>query len=195
MRQWIEDGVVSVMRCERCGWMPSDPQPDDLCARCLGSTLRPVTAVIEPGSLSARAYRSGVWNTQSQIDARDVLRRVVQFHRMRRDRTGYPEPQMEVIAGGPEAYAIYALVDPNIPDVVRYVGQSQTPCARYQQHCKGLPWAKQLRQRSVRPLMLLIEKAVTREEAIRREEHWIGHYRALGMADLNRFIPSAGVAA
>lgn len=59
--------------------------------------------------------------------------------------------------------AIYYLVDPRKPDLVRYVGQSATPRVRHLQHCaetcasrKG-HWIESLRAAGIMPQMVIAE--------------------------------------
>lgn len=91
-----------------------------------------------------------------------------------------------VLVTGPEEVAIYALIDPHAPAVVRYVGQSVSPHSRYRGHLRSLGWARDLVAIHRRyPTMLLLEWCEEGGSAIERERHWIRHYRGIGMADLN----------
>lgn len=99
-------------------------------------------------------------------------------------RRGAPTPT--VILTGPDQVAVYALVDPDAPDVIRYVGQSVSPHSRYRGHLRNLGWARDLVKVYGRyPMMLLIEWCADGLIAHERERHWIHHYREMGMADLN----------
>lgn len=91
------------------------------------------------------------------------------------------------LVDGVESVAVYALVDPAMPDRIRYVGQTNAPHSRYRGHCRDLAWARTMvEEEGRRPLMLLIEWTPCQDVATVRERYWIHHFRSLGMADLNR---------
>lgn len=120
---------------------------------------------------------------------RALRARLMSWHDRRRVEGQPPESSFEVLVGGGEAVAVYALVDPDEPERVRYVGKTNNPMGRYQDHCKNNSWAVELLAKGRTPTMLLIEWTPTNEDALRRERDWINHYRALGMADVNVVVP------
>lgn len=91
--------------------------------------------------------------------------------------------------GGVRKVYIYGLVSSDAPEIVEYVGQTYSPHSRLEGHRKsGMPgvqslfWKAHSRGASVQ--MILIEET-TRENADRRESHFISTYHAAGMARLN----------
>lgn len=88
---------------------------------------------------------------------------------------------------------VYALVDPEDPELVRYIGRTHDPVTRYRHHCTEgteavFAWTTSLIQAGRSPLMLLVERCAAADIA-EREAHWIHHYRDRHHADLNRSIP------
>lgn len=90
---------------------------------------------------------------------------------------------------------IYGLVDPRAPSVVRYVGSTYQPMARYVAHCttlryrpggkRRIAWMAGMAQDGYRPTMLLIERLPAVAGLRERERHWIDRLRLEGQADLN----------
>jgi predicted GIY-YIG superfamily endonuclease len=111
------------------------------------------------------------------------------WHDRKSVRCNRQEPALEVLICGGEAVAVYALVDPQEPGRIRYVGKTNNPMGRYQDHCKNNGWAAELLRNGRTPMMLLIEWAPTNANALDREAFWINHYRGLGMADINLHVP------
>lgn len=77
--------------------------------------------------------------------------------------------------------AIYALVDPRWPDVVRYVGLAKIPRIRHLQHCgelstspKGV-WIETMRDQGVLPQLVVLEWCEANWGS-QRERHWIAHF-------------------
>jgi DNA-binding NtrC family response regulator len=73
---------------------------------------------------------------------------------------------------------IYGLIDPRIPEKVRYVGQALQPRIRHLQHCaecatspKG-QWLESLREQGVLPQMVVLG-VVAEDEAGTLEKIWI----------------------
>jgi hypothetical protein len=84
---------------------------------------------------------------------------------------------------------IYGLVASDKPEVVEYVGQTYSPHSRLEGHRKsGMPGIKRLfedaHSRGASVQMVLIEE-VTRENADKRERHFISLYSSARMARLN----------
>jgi len=117
--------------------------------------------------------------------------RLLAWFMSRQSRVGTPRAPMTPICTGLDEVAIYALVDPIAPTEVRYIGLSATPFHRYRAHVKSMAWAKELVAQGRMPVMLLVEWTPHPDIARLREAHWIGHFRAMGMADLN--VSLAGV--
>lgn len=93
---------------------------------------------------------------------------------------------------------IYALVDPADPELVRYVGRTCDPTARYRMHCTNgseavTGWAKQIIADGRNPAMVLLERCAA-DVVESRERYWIHYYRDRFQADLNRSIPRMAVA-
>lgn len=88
---------------------------------------------------------------------------------------------------------MYGLVDPRNPAVVRYVGQTTTPEARYGAHVTANMWDKSRRSTWLRslllggtyPQMVLLERVRDAARLCEREAHWIAAMRRNGEADLN----------
>lgn len=90
---------------------------------------------------------------------------------------------------------IYALVDPRIPRIVRYVGMTASPPARYVAHIQSsrFPWARNLFDEGFPPIMLQLEVLEPGDFAIptlrslaqEREAWWMDYFKQKGQADLN----------
>src|SRR6266496_4132123 len=80
-------------------------------------------------------------------------------------------------------YSVYALVDPR-DEAIRYIGMSKNVWRRYAMHLvmasRMTPekdaWVKELNRLDLSPLLKILEIAETKEEARKRETHWIQHY-------------------
>lgn len=74
--------------------------------------------------------------------------------------------------------AIYTLVDPRKPEVVRYVGKAANPRNRHLQHCAMLgpdtrsAWLEEMYREGVLPQMLVVDYAPT-EQGQTKEFEWI----------------------
>jgi hypothetical protein len=88
---------------------------------------------------------------------------------------------------------VYALIDPMAPEIVRYIGRTNTPEARYRIHLTEgsaaiREWVGALSTEGRQPAMVLIERCTV--DAVKaREEHWMRVYHDAGQADLNRDLP------
>ena len=91
---------------------------------------------------------------------------------------------------------IYTLIDP-ITDVVKYVGKSKTPKARYKQHINKLDktmtpkkiWLLGLFEKGLKPEMEIVEK-ITDEAGREREQHFVTMHEA---TTLNIHNPKKGM--
>lgn len=87
-----------------------------------------------------------------------------------------PEPD------GPNTVAIYFLVDPRQPQIVRYVGRSENPLLRHLQHCQELgtsrkgAWIHSLRQSGILPQMIVADWT-NPLEADQAEREWIARLK------------------
>jgi len=78
--------------------------------------------------------------------------------------------------------AIYSLVDPREPNLIRYIGQTEWPRIRHLQHCKELnnskknQWVESLVQNGILPQMIILEW-VKRNEANEIERKYIEKYK------------------
>lgn len=81
---------------------------------------------------------------------------------------------------------IYILVDPRKPELVRYVGQTDTPRARHIQHCceggrsTKCEWVESLRQDGFMPQMIIVQETVP-ESAYEIERIWIARFVSSGL--------------
>lgn len=89
-------------------------------------------------------------------------------------------------------HAIYGLVDP-LTGSMRYVGRSNRPTERWQEHCKGKGrthcayWVASLRRMGLAPFLTIL-CWVPAKESGDVERRWIAHYRAMG-CDLTNITP------
>lgn len=101
-------------------------------------------------------------------------------------------PSAYILCDGPPPPCcyIYALIDPKDGELVRYVGQTVNPGARYASHTswgtsvRVREWVTVVRRRQTWPVMICLEVCAL-SASDEREQHWIQHYRTLGQADLN----------
>lgn len=89
---------------------------------------------------------------------------------------------------------IYVLKDPRTGDV-RYVGLTNNPAIRYQQHLQSSSgdkqsWIAELSSEGIRPLLEIIETVETKVQAETREQYWIYEYRGRGADLLNVVTPA-----
>jgi len=74
--------------------------------------------------------------------------------------------------------AIYALVDPRQPEIIRYIGKTKVPRIRHLQHCSEIwittkgKWVESLRQIGILPQMKILEW-VTNTDANNAEKRHI----------------------
>lgn len=86
---------------------------------------------------------------------------------------------------------IYGLVDPT-DNIVKYVGSTINPLARWSEHCNEIPyntkgdWIKKLRKKGKRPYMVLF-KFVYISKSKRMENYYIWLYRE---TVLNKILPN-----
>ena len=86
--------------------------------------------------------------------------------------------------------AIYALVDPRKPSLIRYVGQSKTPMTRHLLHITSLDnpakseWIETMRQDGVLPQMIIIEWTKENESDF-REKHYMQLYASDLLTNIN----------
>jgi len=86
-----------------------------------------------------------------------------------------------------EKVSIYTLVDPR-DGTVRYVGMSNNPQKRLQQHYSGgyaaaaavKDWIRELRALETKPLLFIVEEVDNYDTAWRRETYWINFFLAEG---------------
>lgn len=73
--------------------------------------------------------------------------------------------------------AIYCLVDPRYPEIIRYIGQSKTPRVRHVQHLSDnlmsakSEWVESLRQNGILPQMIIFEWVKENEGNIKEIEY------------------------
>lgn len=87
---------------------------------------------------------------------------------------------------------IYGLVDPSLPQIVRYVGKAHYPACRYAQHLavtnrdrsQCARWKRSLRRRGHCPVMVVLEWT-TKRTLDAAELRWIEDLKRIGRADLN----------
>lgn len=95
-------------------------------------------------------------------------------------------------------YSVYTLSDPRNGEV-RYVGCSMHPYVRYGQHLsltganfKKSNWIKELAALQIMPTLTIVETLLSREEAMKRETHWIRCYSESGaeLTNAHQHMPS-----
>ena len=82
---------------------------------------------------------------------------------------------------------IYGLIDPRT-NSLRYVGQSVRLSKRFWRHCNPLPtdrshrgcWLRGLKKAGLVPQLIVLEEAVTSDEATILETFWIASLRSVG---------------
>lgn len=81
-------------------------------------------------------------------------------------------------------YFVYELIDPRT-DAVGYIGITNNPNLRYQQHLEGRDkndrkneWLRQIFAEKVKPKMNILEIVDDKKQARERETYWIQHYVA-----------------
>lgn len=95
-------------------------------------------------------------------------------------------------------YGVYALVDPR-DELVRYVGQTCDFALRLKQHLgssRGIhavnpakkQWLDELKSLNLFPVMLVLERNLTQDVAIKREATWVWRFLEQDMPLLNRKI-------
>lgn len=86
-----------------------------------------------------------------------------------------------------ETISIYTLVDPR-DGTVRYVGMSNNPQKRYQQHYSCgyaaadsvKSWIRELKELETKPLLFIVEEVDNYDAAWMRETYWINFFLAEG---------------
>ena len=82
-------------------------------------------------------------------------------------------------------YSVYLLIDPT-NDEVRYVGISDNPYRRYGNHLSlgrnsaKSDWILSLMNKELLPKLQIVERDLTRLEAVEREDYWIKFYSEKG---------------
>lgn len=100
----------------------------------------------------------------------------------------------------PHIGGVYALVDPQEPGRVRYVGSSRHMAKRLLDHAFGVggareahrkEWVRSLKKQGRAPELVVLELISAAKESfeIHYAEHgWVERFRLIGMADLNRTL-------
>jgi len=95
---------------------------------------------------------------------------------------------------------IYALVDPREPGIIRYVGCSERPWHRCQDHLSDsrrkprfgnaakIAWLSGLLDAGVLPWIVILERVKPGQNWVRREEYWIVCYRTPELTNFARLI-------
>ena len=86
---------------------------------------------------------------------------------------------------------VYALCDPRVKRI-RYIGVTRDIHKRYAAHLKGTAdnplkdtWLEDLKAAGLIPALVILESNIDEDVRYIREEHWIRHYRQLGMPLVN----------
>lgn len=78
-------------------------------------------------------------------------------------------------------YSVYALLDPTTNEI-KYIGQTNNLEKRYEQHLRPISlkniWIHELRWKSQKPKLEILQKCSSEKMAIARERHWIKFYRS-----------------
>ncbi len=110
--------------------------------------------------------------------------------------------QVRDLMRAPRLAGVYALVDPEEPSEVRYVGSSQHMAKRLSDHVYSLTgkqdeerkaWVRALRRAGRMPVMVVLEEVDALKASFEMhyaERNWIERFRLVGQADLNRTLLS-----
>jgi hypothetical protein len=102
----------------------------------------------------------------------------------------------------PRLAGVYGLLDPEQPEVVRYVGTSNHLAKRLSDHayCIGgkhsphrKDWIKEMRDQGRKPVMVVLQELDSPKASFEMhsaERDWIERFRVFGQADLNRTLLS-----
>ena len=88
-------------------------------------------------------------------------------------------------------YSIYALIDPR-DSTVHYIGMSKQPEYRLSQHIQrkygsAYDWIQELLQKSLQPLLSILETTENEQYALTRERYWIDFYTARAAPLANKY--------